>query len=116
MFPLAADENFNNTILRGLLRRLPDLDIVRVQDSPESMQEDTQVLQWAADQGRILLTHDFETMIGFANERIDANQPMPGVFVMRNPSQPGKLIDELALIVECSQPQEWDRQVIFLPM
>jgi hypothetical protein len=29
---LAADENFNNDIVRGLLRRKPDLDIVRVQD------------------------------------------------------------------------------------
>ena len=27
-----ADENFDNRIVRGLLRRLPDLDIVRVQD------------------------------------------------------------------------------------
>ncbi len=29
---LAADENFNNDIIRGLLRRKPDLDIVRIQD------------------------------------------------------------------------------------
>ena len=29
---LAADENFNNDIVRGLVRRKPDLDIVRVQD------------------------------------------------------------------------------------
>lgn len=27
-----ADENFNNNILRGLLRRKADLDIIRVQD------------------------------------------------------------------------------------
>ena len=27
-----ADENLDNNILRGLLRRQPDLDIVRVQD------------------------------------------------------------------------------------
>jgi len=33
MLLLAADENFNHDILRGLLRRNPDLDIVRVQDA-----------------------------------------------------------------------------------
>jgi hypothetical protein len=33
MVAFAADENFNNDILRGLLRRKPDLDIVRVQDA-----------------------------------------------------------------------------------
>jgi hypothetical protein len=27
-----ADENFDNRIVRGLLRRQPDLDIIRVQD------------------------------------------------------------------------------------
>ncbi len=31
MLRLAADENFDNNIVRGLLRRRPDLDIVRVQ-------------------------------------------------------------------------------------
>ncbi len=30
MIKLAADENFNNAILRGLLRRNPKLDIVRI--------------------------------------------------------------------------------------
>jgi hypothetical protein len=37
---LAADENFNNVIVRGLLRRLPDLDIVRVQDVGRSGTDD----------------------------------------------------------------------------
>lgn len=32
MLKLLADENFNNNIVRGLLRRNVDLDIVRVQD------------------------------------------------------------------------------------
>jgi hypothetical protein len=29
---LASDENFDGDIVRGLLRRVPELDIVRVQD------------------------------------------------------------------------------------
>ena len=33
MLRLAFDENLNNDILRGLLRRAPALDIVRVQDA-----------------------------------------------------------------------------------
>ena len=32
MLRLAADENFNNDIVRGLLRRKLELDIVRIQD------------------------------------------------------------------------------------
>jgi predicted nuclease of predicted toxin-antitoxin system len=58
MLRLAADENFNADIVRGLLRRLPDLDIVRVQDAGLSGADDTAVLEWAAREGRIVLTHD----------------------------------------------------------
>lgn len=32
MINFVADENFDNRIVRGLLRRKPELDIVRVQD------------------------------------------------------------------------------------
>ena len=36
MLALAADENFNNDILRGLLRRKPNPDLVRIQDAGPS--------------------------------------------------------------------------------
>lgn len=80
MLRLAADENFNGDIVRGLLRRNPKLDIVRVQDVGLSGADDPSVLQWAADQGRILVTHDISTLAKHAFDRITAGQPMPGVF------------------------------------
>ena len=48
MLFLAADENFNNDIVRGLLRRKPDLDIGRIQDEGLSGADDQAVLEWAA--------------------------------------------------------------------
>ena len=45
MLRLAADENFNNDIVRGLLRRKPELDIVRIQDVGLSGAEDPTVLE-----------------------------------------------------------------------
>ena len=61
-FKLLTDEDFHNRILRGLLRRLPNLDIVRVQDVGLSGEHDRVVLAWAAREQRILLTHDLKTM------------------------------------------------------
>src|SRR3990167_7459025 len=78
MLRLAADENFNGDIVRGLLRRNPKLDIVRVQDVGLSGADDPSVLQWAADQGRIVVTHDISTLAKHAFDRIAAGQPMPG--------------------------------------
>lgn len=66
MLRLAADENFNVDIVRGLLRRLPDLDIVHVQDAGLSGADDPAVLEWVARDGRVLLTHDISTLVGFA--------------------------------------------------
>ena len=52
-----ADENFDNNIIRGLLRRQPNIDIIRVQDVGLSGRDDPTVLEWAAQEQRILLTH-----------------------------------------------------------
>jgi predicted nuclease of predicted toxin-antitoxin system len=59
---LAADENFNNDIVRGLLRRKPDLDIIRIQEAGLSGATDPVVLEWAAAENRLLLTHDVTTI------------------------------------------------------
>ena len=56
MLRFAADENFNGDIVRGLLRRNPQLDVVRVQDAGLSGADDPSVLEWAADQGRIVIS------------------------------------------------------------
>ncbi|WP_347242249.1 DUF5615 family PIN-like protein [Nostoc sp. FACHB-892] len=58
MLKLLADENFDNTVVRGLFRRSPEIDIVRVQDIGLSNKDDPTILDWAAQEGRILLTHD----------------------------------------------------------
>ena len=101
MLRLAADENFNGDIVRGLLRRNPKLDIVRVQDVGLSGADDPSVLQWAADQGRIVVTHDISTLAKHAFDRIAA-QPMPGVFEVTSVAPVGQAIDDLILLAECS--------------
>lgn len=116
MLRLAADENFNADIVRGLRRRLPQLDIVRVQDAGLSGADDPSVLGWAAGEGRILLTHDVSTLPGHAFKRVAAGQPMPGVFAARSRDPVGSTIEDLVLLAECSFEGEWEGQVRFLPL
>lgn len=42
----------------SVLRRNPNVDIVRVQDVGLSEADDPTVLQWAAQNNRVVLTHD----------------------------------------------------------
>jgi hypothetical protein len=113
---LAADEDFSGRILRGLLGRQPDLDIARAQEHGLSGADDPIVLDWAASEGRVLLTHDVSTMPDYAYERVRSGQPMPGAFVVRQALPIGRAIDEILLLAECSLDGEWEGQVRYLPL
>ena len=80
MIALAFDENFNNDVLRGLLRRNPALDVVRVQDAGLISLDDPAVLAWAAAEDRVLVSHDVATLTAFAYARVQAGLRMPGLF------------------------------------
>ncbi len=116
MLTFLADENFNNAILRGLLRRNPALSIVRTQDTPLIGTDDPTLLSWAAEHGYMLLTHDVTTMVAYAHERIAANQPMSGLIAVNAGLAIGTAIEELLLIAECSIADDWIDQVWYLPL
>jgi len=116
MLRLAADENLNNSIVRGLLRRQPELDIVRIQDVGLSGADDPTVLEWAAKEGRVLLTHDVSTITKYAYERVRAGQPMPGVFEVGRDVPIGRAIEDILLLAEYSLDNEWEGQVRYLPL
>ncbi len=116
MLRFLADENFNNQIVRGIMRRNPDVDIVRVQDVGLIEADDPTVLEGAAIQGRVVLTHDVATMTNFAYDRIQAGLAMPGLFEVSRRVSVGLAIEEILLIAECSLEGEWEGQVRFLPL
>jgi hypothetical protein len=113
---LLSDENFNADILRGLRRRRPDLDAVRVQDVGLSATPDPHILAWAAGEGRILRTHDRDTMPRFASERVHAGQRLPGLFLVSDLMPVGQAIEEILLAVECLTEEECKDFVRFFPL
>lgn len=102
--------------MRGLLRRQPDLDIVRVQDVGLSGVDDPTVLEWCAQHGRLLLTHDVVTITKFAYERVDKGLAMPGVIEIKQSTGHGQAIDDILLLAECSLPGEHEGQVRYIPL
>jgi hypothetical protein len=112
----AADENFNRDIVRGLVRRKPDLDIVRVQDVGLAGADDPTVLEWAAVRGRVVITHDVSTLTKHAYDRVAAGRAMPGVFEVVSGASVGSAIGDLLLLAECSHEGEWEGQVRYLPL
>jgi hypothetical protein len=116
MLRLAADENFNNDIVRGLFRVRPTIDLVRVQDTEVAGASDSTLLEWAATEGRILLTHDERTVPRWALHRVEAGFTMPGVFVVRRTVAVSQVIEDLLLLAECSLDDEWHDRICYLPL
>jgi len=110
-----TDENFNGSILRGLLRRLPELDIVRVQDVGLLNADDPTILSWSANENRILLTHDVETMTAYAYSRIEKGLVMPGVVEVIATAPIGRVIEDLELLALCGDPEEFRDRIIYIP-
>jgi len=116
MLRLAADENLNNDLVRGMLRREPGIDIVRIQDAGLSGADDPAVLAWAAAEGCVLLTHDVTTLTNYAYHRVTAGQPMPGVFAVDDTAGAARVIDDLLLLAECSSEHEWEGRILYVPL
>jgi len=110
-----TDENFDNRILTGLRRRFPRLDIIRIQDSGLLGAEDPEILAWAAEEDRIVLTHDAATMPAYAYQRVQVGAKMPGVIEVPRAMPIAQAIEEIALLLELSRPREWENQVVYLP-
>lgn len=116
MIRFAADEDFNNDVVRALRRSLPDVNIVGVRDAGRGGRPDPDVLAWAAEEGRVLLTHDVTTMTRHALERVARGEPMPGLIAVHQRLSIGSVVDDLLLVASCSLPSDWADRIHFLPL
>ena len=103
-------------MIRGLLRKCPEFDIVRVQDVNLSEKDDKTVLEWAAANSRVLVSHDVTTITDHACRRLLRGQPMPGVFEVVRGLAIGAIIENLILIDQCSIDGEWEGRISYLPL
>ena len=113
---LISDENFHGDIVRGLRRRLPELDLIRMQDVGLAGIDDPTLLDWANQHDRILLTHDRATMPLHAMNRFRFGLKVAGIFIVDDRAAIGSLIDELALVIQSSEQNEWQDQVVYFPL
>ncbi len=111
-----TDEDFNNDILRGILRHLPELDVVRVQDVGLRTIEDSIILAWAAQESRVILTHDASTMIDAAYQRTREGLPMPGVIAVRKFVPFVMVISDIIFVAQAGIPLDFQDQVRYIPL
>ncbi len=116
MLRFLTDEDFDGRLISALLARIPSLDLVRVQDVGLMHTPDPDVLAWAATDGRIVLSRDRNTMTGFASGRVNAGDPMPGLFVVDQQAPLGRVLNDLEAMAVASQMDEWRDQIVIVPL
>lgn len=77
---------------------------------------DPPVLAWAAEEGRVLLTHDTRTMGIHAYARVAAGEPMPGVVEIPDLMPIGQAIEAVLLLAELMHAEEIRDRVLRLPL
>lgn len=110
-----ADADFNQTIVSALLRREPAIDFQTADQGRLRGLPDPEVLAAAAREGRILVSHDHHTMpVHFAT--FVATQQCPGVFLLAQEVPIRRAVEELLVIWQASEAEEWVNTLQYLPL
>lgn len=116
MLRLLIDQDFDHDILRGLERRIPELDYVTNAEMGLSKTPDPELLEWAMDNRRVLLTHDQSTMPDHIAERMSSGEDIFGVIIVPRSLSIRLAIEELELIVLGSDEKEYFNRYLYLPL
>ena len=112
MLRLASDADVNGHIIRGLLRRIPELDLLRSQDELPEGAPDPEVLEWAAADGRVLITNDRSTMTDHVRHRHSQGLSIPGVIFTSQSQAVGSAIEDIHVIAACMSEKEIEQRVV----
>ena len=116
MIAILTDEDFNARIIRGLMRRVPAADILTSNRAHLTGQPDRHVVAWAASNQRVLVTHDVNSLIEAAIQRIQEGLTMPGIIAVPQRVAIGVAIEDLCLIIQAAEPPDMDGQIWYLPL
>jgi hypothetical protein len=101
---LLADADLNHAIISGVVRRNAGIDFKRAEEVPLEGLADEVVLLAAAQDQRVLVSHDVSTMPGHLRNFVSTS-PSPGVILIPQDLSIGKAIEYVLLICEaCDAP------------
>jgi hypothetical protein len=109
-----ADADLNENIVKGLKRRHPQIDFQTATQACLEGVVDEDVLSKAADEARVLVTHDRKTMPGHFGRFLEQRES-PGVIVVSMRAEIARVIDDLLLVWEASEADEYTNTIRSIP-
>ncbi len=78
--------------------------------------QDSALLQWAAENRQVIVTHDRKTMLKAAHGRVRAGEKIAGLVIVKKELPLNRAIEDLVLLLECSTETDLENRVVFIPL
>lgn len=111
-----ADEDLRGSIVRAVRRLEPDLEITTVVEQGQCSASDEDVLEYAWENQRLLISHDVNTMKAIAERRIAQGHSIHGLFLVPQSRSTRSVAESLVLIWSASEFEEWRDRIVYLPL
>jgi predicted nuclease of predicted toxin-antitoxin system len=109
-----ADADLKHAIVAGVIRRQANIDFQSANVAGLEGIKDPEVLALAAQDNRILVTHDRKTMPTEFGQFI-LSKRSSGVLILSQNLPINEAIEAIILVWEASTPEEWVNQIMTFP-
>lgn len=113
-----VDENTTPALADQLRRRQSGLKVANVGDdiAPPKGTLDPDILLWIETHGFTLITRNRKSMPEHLLQHLEAGHHIPGILTIRPKASLGEIIEDLLLIWELSEEDEYQDQIIHIPL
>lgn len=110
-----ADEDLRFEIVLAVRRLEPAIDFPTVVELGQAGSTDDEVLELAHADGRILVSHDVNTLRGLADVRVADGRGVSGVLLTPQRSATRDVAESIHTVWGASEAEEWVDRVVFIP-
>jgi hypothetical protein len=96
-------------------QREPSIDFLSAQESQLHGMDDPELLEQAAEQGRVLISHDRRTMLRHFHDRLKAAKSSPGLLVVSQGAPIGDVVEAILVLWAAADSEELRDQAFHLP-
>jgi hypothetical protein len=113
-----VDENLGPAIANHLRRLQPKVSVLKIGDegAPPIGSLDPDILLWLEQTGFTLVTRNRKSMPQHLQAHIVAGHHVQGIFTLRPQCSLRDAVEDLLLIWEVAEPEEYQDQIVYIPL
>jgi predicted nuclease of predicted toxin-antitoxin system len=113
---LQAGNDLKFAIVKAVRRREPAVDFLSAQESQlHGLIGDPEILEWAAAEGRVLVSHDRRTMLRHFHSRLVTGKSSPGLLIVAQGAPIADVVEALVVLRAVADREELRDQALHVP-